>query len=236
MTIHPIALKVFLKRKLQIPYSFGSAGFYISKKDFSPVLQVREKENAGFEVEVLIKDNTAPMQPVENLFAFMKRDSDKQFSALKDLHLLTHYLPDLNNTIASKGKEKLHYTSQTFAEVLTDILPAIRLFGIQTLLPKSLQYLLKPQVTVSLTSKENNKKYFSINDLLDYDWKVSLGDSFMSKEEFLQLSKQSAGLVKIRDQYVMMSQEEIEKVIKKLTQPSAPKAFTLLQAGAQWRL
>jgi len=212
--------------------------FYISKKDFSPILQVHEKEmnpsmpgGQGFEVEVLIKDNTAPMQPVESLYAFMNGDSHKQFSALKDLQLLTHYLPDLNNAIASKGKEKLLYTSQTFAEVLTGILPAIRLFGIQTLLPKSLQHLLKPQVTVSLTSNGNNKKYFSLADLLAYDWKVALGNTFVSKEEFLKLSQQSAGLVKIRDQYIMMSQEEIEKVIAKLTKPSAPKAFTLLQAA-----
>jgi SNF2 family DNA or RNA helicase/uncharacterized Zn finger protein len=206
--------------------------FYISKKDYSPVLQVTESgNNNGFEVEVLIKDNKAPMQPVESLFAFMKKESEKQFAALKDLQLLTHYLPELNDTIASKGKQKLRYSSQTFTEVLTGILPAIRLFGIQTLLPKSLQHLLKPQVTVSLTAKGNNKKYFSLTELLDYDWKVSMGDSFISPEEFIKLSQQSAGLVKIRDQYVMMSQEEIEKVIKKLAQPAAPKAFALLQAA-----
>jgi SNF2 family DNA or RNA helicase/uncharacterized Zn finger protein len=205
--------------------------FYISKKNFSPVLQVIEKENQGFEVEVLIKENTAPMQPVESLHAFMNGEGAKQLSALKDLHLLSHYLPGLNHTIVSKGKEKLYYTSQTFAEVLTSILPAIRLFGIQTLLPKSLQHLVNPRVTVSLTAKGNNKKYFSLTDLLDYDWKVAMGNSFVSKEEFLKLAKHSAGLVKIRDQYVMMNREEIEKVIKKLTQPSSPKAFTLLQAA-----
>jgi SNF2 family DNA or RNA helicase len=58
-----------------------------------------------------------------------------------------------------------------------------------------------------------------------------MGDAFLSIEDFIHLSRQSTGLVKIRDQYVMMSQEEIEKVIHKLTQPSAPKAFTLLQAA-----
>ena len=133
--------------------------------------------------------------------------------------------------LASKGKQKLQYNTQTFAEVLTGILPAIRLFGIQTLLPKSLQYLLKPQVTMSLSAKGGNKKYFSLDELLDYDWKVAMGNNFLSREEFLKLAKQSLGLVKIRDRYVLMNQEEIEKVIKKLTQPSAPKAFTLLQAA-----
>ncbi|MBS1747063.1 MAG: DEAD/DEAH box helicase [Bacteroidetes bacterium] len=206
--------------------------FYISKKDYSPVLQVAEAENNnGFEVDVLIQDNKAPMQPVEGLSAFMKKSSEKQFAALKDLQLLTHYLPDLNAIIASQGKQKLHYTYQTFSEVLTGILPAIRLFGIQTLLPKSLQQLLKPQVTVSLKTKAANKKYFSLTELLDYDWKVSMGNSYISPEEFMKLTKESTGLVKIRDQFIMMSQEEIEKIIKKLTQPSAPKAFALLQAA-----
>lgn len=206
--------------------------FYISKKDFSPVIQVHEtSDNNGFEVEVLMKDNTTPMQPVESLLSFMKRDSDKQFAALKDLQLLAHYLPELNNTIASKGKQKLQYNTQTFAEVLTGILPAIRLFGIQTLLPKSLQHLLKPQVTVSLKANANAKKYFSLTELLDFDWKVSIGNSFLTTEDFIALSKQSSGLVKIRDQYVMMTREEIEKMIKKLTQPAAPKAFSLLQAA-----
>ena len=184
-----------------------------------------------FEVEVLIKDNAAPMQPVEPLFSFMKRDAAKQFAALKDLQLLAHYMPGLNNIISSSGKEKLQYASQTFAEVLTGILPAIRLFGIQTLLPKSLQHLLRPQVSVALSSNKKNKKYLSIAELIDFDWRVSMGEQFISPEEFLSLTKQSSGLIKIRDSYVLMSQEEIEKVIKKLTAPSTPKAFTLLQAA-----
>lgn len=58
-----------------------------------------------------------------------------------------------------------------------------------------------------------------------------MGDNFLSKDEFLKLAKQATGLVKIRDQYILMNQEEIEKVILKLERPSAPKAFTLLQAA-----
>jgi uncharacterized Zn finger protein/superfamily II DNA or RNA helicase len=206
--------------------------FAISKKDFSPILQVHETgNNNGFEVEVLVKDNKAPLLPVESLYDFMQSKSDKQLSVLKDLQLLSYYLPELNNSIASGGKQTLQYSSQTFAEVLTGILPAIRLFGIQTLLPKSLQHLLKPQVTLSLSANKKNKKYLSLDELLNFNWKVSMGDTFLSKEDFIALSKQSTGLVKIRDQYVMMSREEIEKVIQKLTQPTAPKAFTLLQAA-----
>ena len=229
-TVH--RFQSFSEKEIPNTIQLWLSRFNITKKDFSPVLQVHETgNNNGFEVEVLVKDNIAPLQPVESLFAFMQRKSDKQVAVLKDLQLLAHYLPELNNSIASGGKQKLQYSSQTFAEVLTGILPAIRLFGIQTLLPKSLQHLLKPQVTLSLTARTKNKKYFSLDELLNFNWKVSMGDTFLSKEDFIALSKQSTGLVKIRDQYVMMSREEIEKVIQKLTQPTAPKAFTLLQAA-----
>lgn len=204
--------------------------FYISKKEYSPVLQVHEVENNGFEVEVLMKDNVTPMQPVESLFSFLKKEDEKQFPALKDLQLLSHYMPELNSMIESKGKNKLHYSIETFAEVLTKILPAIRLFGIQTLLPRSLRHLLYPQVSMKLSTRGKNQSFLSVSDLIDFDWRVAMGDAFLSVEEFMKLAKQSSGLVKIRDQFVMMNQEEIEKVIKKLTAPFTPKAFTLLQA------
>src|SRR6185312_8559436 len=124
---------------------------------FGDSLQEYEKEDQkGFEVEVLMKDNVAPMQPVESLHAFMNANADKQFSALKDLQLLSHYMPGLNEIITSKGIKKLNYSTQTFAEVLTGILPAIRLFGIQTLLPKSLQFVLRPHVSMALTTKGKN--------------------------------------------------------------------------------
>lgn len=229
-TLHEF--KSFSEKEIPNTIELWLSRFAISKKIFSPVLQVHEaNENGIFEVEVLMKDNATAMQPVESLFAFMKRDAAKQFAALKDLQLLAHYMPGLNNIISSSGKEKLQYPSQTFSEVLTGILPVIRLFGIQTLLPKSLQQLLRPQVSLSLTANKKNKKYLSLAELIDFDWKVSMGEQFISPDDFLALTKQSSGLVKIRDSYVLMSQEEIEKVIKKLTAPSAPKAFTLLQAA-----
>jgi uncharacterized Zn finger protein/superfamily II DNA or RNA helicase len=227
----PCVFEGFSEKEIPNTIQLWLSRFYISKRAFSPVLQVHERNGAGFEVEVLMKDNTAPLQPVEPLQSFMQGSSDVQFAALKDLQLLTHYLPDLNRVIGSKGSTSLRYSNQTFAEVLTGILPAIRMLGVQTLLPKSLQHILKPQVTVAIVSKGKNKKYFSLTDLLDYNWQVALGNTLVNKEEFLALAGKSAGLVKIRDQYVMMSGEEIERVIKKLNKPSVPDSFALLQAA-----
>ena len=81
---------------------------------------------------------------------FLRNNNIHQLDALKNLQLLSHYMPELDSIISSGGTEKLHFKSKTFSEVLTIILPAIRMLGIQTLLPKSLQYLLRPKISIPL--------------------------------------------------------------------------------------
>lgn len=211
--------------------------FFISKKDFSPVLQVHECSDLlgdiqqGFEIEVLLRNNTTPLQTIESLFSFLKRSEVKQLDALKSIQLLTHYMPELDKVILSGGKEKLRYSTKTFSDVLIGILPAIRMLGIQTLLPKSLQYLLRPKVTIALKRGKKNKSFFSLHETMEFDWKVAVGDQFMDAHEFKKLAKQTSGLVKIRDNYVMMTQEEIKRIIKKLESPQTPSAVELLQSA-----
>lgn len=233
----PVHFNSFSEKEIPNTIQLWLKRFFIGKSDFSPVLQVHERTNEflgvkeGFEVEVLMRDNTNPLQTVESLYSFMKKNNDKQLDALKNIQLLSHYMPELDRVIASGGKEKLKYNTKTFSDVLTGILPAIRMLGIQTLLPKSLQYLLRPRVTMALKPRKKNQSFFSLHEMMDFDWKIAIGDQFMDVNDFKKLSKQTSGLVKIRDNYVMMSLEEIERIIKKLESPETPSSIELLQAA-----
>lgn len=229
-TIHEF--EAFSEKEIPNTIQLWLSRFTINKKEFSPVIQVHEyPNNTGFEVEVLVKNNGVTLQPVESLSSFLGKGGVKQFEVLKDIHLLAHYMPGLNNVIESAGNKTLQYTTHTFAEVLTEVLPAIKLFGIQILLPKSLQELLHPKITVLLKPKTKNKSYFSLAELIDFNWMIAVGNTFISKEEFIKLSNQTAKLVKIRDRYVLMNKEEIERIIRKLTSTAAPSSTALLQAA-----
>jgi len=227
----PIYFNTFSEKEIPNTIQLWLKRFFIGKRDFSPVLQVHEGMKDGFEVEVLMRNNNVPLQTVESFYSFMKKNDGKQLDALKNIQLLSHYMPELNRVISSGGKEKLLYNTKTFSDVLAGILPAIRMLGIQTLLPKSLQYLLRPKITVALKANKKNKSFFSLNETMNFDWKIAIGDQFMDVNEFKKLSKQTSGLVKIRDNYVMMSQEEIERIIKKLDSPETPSSIELLQAA-----
>lgn len=234
----PINFNTFSEKEIPNTIQLWLKRFFIGKKDFTPVLQVHEGMNAlfdqqnGFEVEVLMRDDNSPLQTMENLYSFLKgKKENKKLDALKNIQLLSHYMPELDQVISSGGKKKLIYTAKTFSDVLLSILPAIRMLGIQTLLPKSLQYLLRPKVTMALKMGKKNKSFFSLNETMDFDWKIAIGDNFIDLDEFKKLANETSGLVKIKDNYVMMSKEEIERIIKKLESPETPSSMELLQAA-----
>ncbi|HLG40384.1 MAG TPA: SWIM zinc finger family protein, partial [Chitinophagaceae bacterium] len=127
-TIHEF--EGFFEKEIPNTTQLWLSRFTLNKKAYSPVLQVHEHtKNGGFELEVLIKDNGASLQPVEPLSVFLNREKAKQFEVLKDVQLLAHYMPGLNSIIESGGNKRLQYNAQTFADVLTEILPAIKMFG-----------------------------------------------------------------------------------------------------------
>jgi len=205
--------------------------FYLNNKNFIPVLSIHEADGE-FEVETLVQRNDGSLQQTENLSSFMQSANDEnKMHLLKDLNLLSEYYPDLNKIIQSQGKEKLVYKQQAFSDILLKILPALKLFGIKALLPKSLQKLLRPNVSLKLKVSKKNKTYFSLDGLMDYNWQVAVGDTFMSQKEFESLAKSTLGLVKIREQYMMVDEDEMKKIIRQLENPTIPSSFQLLQAA-----
>ena len=72
------------------------------------------------------------------------------------------------------------------------MIPAIQLLDISILLPKSLQYILKPKASIKLKSKEKTgKSFLRLDDLLTFNWQVAIGDTLMDEDEFKKLLKKS---------------------------------------------
>ena len=216
----PNSIQLWLKR------------FFIGNKDVTPLIRVIEKENGEFEVDILAKCIRNKIQSVESLHAFLKSsESEQKMQLLQNLNLLSEYYPELNGIIETEGKQKLRYTSSTLSDVLRKVLPALSLFGIKALLPKSLKNLLTPQVSLSLSANKKNQKYFSLDDLISFEWRIAMGNTFITRAEFEALSKNTYGLVKIKEEYVMMDEELVKKVISQLEKPQIPSSFRLLQAA-----
>ena len=80
-------------------------------------------------------------------------------------------------------------TPQALPPLLFETLPALRLMGIRTLLPRALERLLRPRLSMQVKAKNGSSASFlKTDDLFSFDWKVSLGDERITPTEFERLS------------------------------------------------
>lgn len=211
--------------------------FFIAQKDYVPVIQVEELDGQ-FEVKVGINDKTQPLQApisVEDIFSGMDY-KHMRMSVLRDLAMLIDYFPKLNDLLSTQGKARLFFDPVNFVNVLFKILPTIGLFGIEVLLPKALKKLLRPKMSMVIESDESatleqKNSIVGLEEMLKFKWQVAIGDKMLTQEEFYEMLKKFAGIVKINDEFVYFDEKEIEKLIDQLKNPPELNQHEILQAA-----
>ncbi|MDZ7933495.1 MAG: DEAD/DEAH box helicase [Emticicia sp.] len=209
--------------------------YYITQKDFVPILRVEENEERGnFNVDVLVEDRRTQDAPIE----FQKILQQKQyepirFEVLQDLLLLSNHFPALDAYLQQQGSRKMEFDSEEFVGILLEILPTLQLFGIQILLPKSLKHWIKPQISGTIKSKKaaDVQSFMHLDDMLSFSWQIAVGEDLLSWNEFEKLIRGMKGLVKIKDRYVLIEQDELEKLKKRLENPPKLTGADLLKTA-----
>ena len=204
--------------------------FFIHPKNCTPIVKIDEtdqKDSISFElyIEDSRKDST------ENITKFIASDNDEKFSVLRDLNLLSSYLPMVNEVLIKQTSVRV--SSNEFASLWFDTLPILHSLGIKTIFPKSLQEVFIPKLT--LTAKQvggndqNIKSYLQLKSLLDFNWSVAFGDSTLAPEEFLKLVDTYSGLVRFKDKYIMLEAKDIERITRQLKKKPALSSIDILK-------
>ncbi|GAB3565555.1 DEAD/DEAH box helicase [Spirosoma luteolum] len=160
--------------------------------------------------------------------------STSRMAVLQDLLVLSRHFPDLAQLTRSDGPEHLYYKSDDFVHILLDTLPRMQLLGIGLLLPNSLRHWVRPSAGGRLRKKTgvvSSDSFMRLDDMLTFDWQVALGDEMVNLGDFQQLVSQATGLVKIRDQYVLIDPTELNKLYKQLESPPELTGTDLLRAA-----
>lgn len=87
--------------------------------------------------------------------------------------------------------------------------------GVEIILPKELRALLKPKLVLSASSSKPSgfTSYLDLSSMLDYEWKVAIGDKYISVEDFENLTKHGRELVKFNDIFVRITPEEVKRLL-----------------------
>ncbi|GHB51940.1 DEAD/DEAH box helicase [Persicitalea jodogahamensis] len=212
--------------------------FFIAQRDFVPVIQVEDDHDTGtFVVHILVENKEQSMTAPIAFTDFMEQPdyAPVRMGVLRDLSMMAEHFPQLNTLISSKGLEELAFSARQFPEVLFKMLPPLKLFGIRIMLPKSLRKLARPQLSMTLDDEENGRvsasSVISLEEMLGFRWEVAIGDQHVDTREFVNIVEKYRGLVKIKDQYVYLDENEIRSLLDKLKNPPELDSQTLLQTA-----
>jgi uncharacterized Zn finger protein/superfamily II DNA or RNA helicase len=196
---------------------------HLSQLDWVPVIQI-EEDFPDFRLAVAVRQRQSEtMQAPVPLHKFKKEEKYQQqkLPVIKDLMLLQEHFPDIGKIVNSEQELQLHYDPEKFAGVLLQMLPLLGLLGMEVLLPKSLRHLVKPQASLRLSTagKDKVRSWLDLQNLLNFDWQVAIGDESINIQEFLKLVKGAKGIVKLRDRFIHLTTEDLEKLMKQLQKP-----------------
>lgn len=211
---------------------------HLSKRDIIPVLKVDE-DYPSFFLSLHVSDRAAKelKAPVPlHRFKKLKEYANRQMTVMKDLLTLQEHFPDISKAVNSVRETKLEYDSERFASVLLEILPVMQLLGMEVILPKSLKHLVKPLPSLKMktTTKEKARTWLDLQTILGFQWQVAVGDTLLDEKEFFQLVKGMSGIVKLRDAFIHITKDELQKLLKHLQQPpelSRQDSLRILFAG-----
>ena len=198
---------------------------YFMQSKHTTTFLVNETDE-GFAVDVIIDEH--PLQDIMTKKAYEKG----RMEMLTTLSILCDIVDGLSQYINDMGKRPMEFSLCDFTPFLLQVIPAMRLLGVKAILPKGLQQLIRPKVTVRLKKKtQESDSFLSMHDLLTFDWQVAVGDENLSPEEFNSLLRGANGLLRFKEQYVYMDEAAMAKLQKALASPPKLKPGELLQAA-----
>ncbi len=147
-----------------------------------------------------------------------------QLDVSRQLMIAAQYMDQLREIVDSRGQIAPVVNLLQLSQLLLNTAGILDILGFGLILPKELKKLAYPDLQVKAKlnkSQDTGASYLSLEGMLEFSYEVALGDETISPDEFDQLVRQSEGLVKFKDQYILLKPEDVQQLLQKLSTPFA---------------
>jgi uncharacterized Zn finger protein len=200
-------------------------------RKYIPVLEIVENY-PEFNVSLLIRSNLKEemLSPVP-FNRFKNKNNGRMLAVMKDLVQLKDHFPEFESILKSSDEVAISYNPEKFADFLFQIIPILNLLGVEILIPKALKNIVKPAASLKVTGKGTvaAKTFLDLMSLLNFEWQVAVGNRMMSEEDFLKIVRGTDGIIKMKDQFIHVTKEELDKLLKHLQNPDKLTKNQMLQ-------
>lgn len=211
------------------------ARFHLGQQAYAPLFWLDEQTGKeGFSLRLAVANPAQPLQPPTPFVELLSepRWQAARYPVLQTVALLAGFFPPLNQYVSNGGKVPLTLSAETLPAFLFDTLPMMRLLGIQTVLPKALERILRPRLSMRISAQgptDNGPGFLSMDDMFNFDWNVAIGGQQISAAEFEKLVTHAHGIVQFKGEYVFLDAKEIDALRAQLAKPPQPDAHELLR-------
>ena len=163
----------------------------------------------GVTLDVFINPNRTPLS-----ILFENNDS-RLLSILSILNGLAESFKPLEAYLERKASTSIMMAGKDLLDFLENSLKKLDVLGIQTEIPKNLMNIKRPKAQMRVQGSLSHGS-FKAEDLLDFDWQVALGDEQISAKEFIELAEKAEGLLKFKNQYIQVTEQDLSELREKL--------------------
>ena len=204
-------------------YNYFSV-FEIIQSEYGYTLLIDKKAN-GFTLALKVSNTkTQKSFPLQEGMEHLDKMVIVRF-----LSYLQNFLPQVVKLL---GKERIELDRSELEEFLLRTSNIIANLGVEIVLPKELQNLLRPKLTLKVNKKgsKNLQSFLSLDEMLEYDWQIAIGDTYLSPEEFEKLLQNAGELIEFKENFVVISPEEAKALFAQINKKSKLNKYDILQA------
>ena len=190
------------------------APLWIGTPSFRPYFIVEETEEEGrFLVQPAVVMPDQPDQPPVPMPRLLSERPPEQTDEARFFFYRFHeIIPDIEMASFNHDCVPLEFDSNRLVRFLDEVVPILQQVGVQVLLPKGMQELLRPRLSLRLRrNMEDEESSISIEDLLSYDWVLAVGEEQVDASQFEQMLKQNNSLLRFKSQYILVRKEELSQ-------------------------
>ncbi|MCU7495623.1 MAG: DEAD/DEAH box helicase [Ignavibacteria bacterium] len=193
------------------------------KRALQPAVVVKSLSADKYSLQVEIWDrrneNSKPL-PFQMLFEQEDRlrgiESEViRTETLREIKIAGEYFPQLNTILNSRGSECGVLTSEEIFDFITRTSDILKLLGLKVILPENIKDLAEPKLILTARDRSHHDSltYFSLKDVLEFQWEVAIGSSVISAEEFRKMAESSRGIVKLKESYFLLDPEKAQTML-----------------------
>lgn len=213
---------------------------YLGKYDVIPFFKVNKVSDELFQLKVHIKNRkTGEEALIDDLYTkdevFGVNSADIAKIVEKQLNYANRYMPELETLFEDEDKLALDLNLGEVYKIITQTAYYLQKAQIEVILPDELVNVIVPRASINAKVKASrsgdlldifnttSSSAISLDDILDFSYEIALGNDKLSLEEFQELVKDSQGLVKYKDKYILIDQDESKKIFEKIAKADHSK-------------